>query len=341
MKNLFSKPDFLIRPDGISLIEEVVIGSIKQSILLQGQKVDNPVLLFLHGGPSMPIPGVSSRGKDYTLATNTKELVENFIVVFWDQRGTGKSYHDNIPRDTMNVRQFVADTIELTDYLRHKFNQKKIHLAAHSWGTIPGLMAADERPDLFYTYTGLSQIVNWAENDRLGYPWALAEAEKRNNRKALEELTSIGAPPYAESVNQWQVLRKWQQRFGTLIYSDHEIKHPGMRRLAGDMLFSADYSLKDVFNSFIKGFKLIYTDDFIKEIATIDFKKTATKFALPVTFIHGRKDVHVHGQLVEEYYEVLKKINDVQLYWMDKSGHVFHPDDAKIIENILIGLTAK
>ena len=339
MKRFFSKPDYQINPDGVNTIEELLIGSIKQSILLQGQKVDNPVLLFLHGGPSMPLPGVSSRGRDYTLATNTKNLVKHFILVFWDQRGTGRSYHPNIPKDTMNVKQFVADTIELTNYLCNKFNQGRIHLAAHSWGTIPGLMAVHKRPDLYYTYTGLSQIVNWAENDRISYPWVLKEANKRKNRKALEELSSVGAPPYTESVMQWQVLRKWQQRFGTLIYSDHEIKHPGMRKLAGDMLFSADYSFKDVYNSFYKGFKLIYTDEFIKDIAAIDFIKSTTAFKLPITFIHGQKDVHVHGRLVNDYYEILKKNNnDVKLFWMAKSGHVYHPDDAKIIEEIMIGL---
>ena len=138
--NLFSrKHDFEINVNGISAVEKVIIGEIEQFILIQAEEISNPVLLFLHGGPSMPLPGVSSRSRDYTIATNTKELVKNFILVFWDQRGTGKSYHKNIPQSTMNISQFVLDTIELTDYLRERFNKDKIFLAAHSWGTILGL----------------------------------------------------------------------------------------------------------------------------------------------------------------------------------------------------------
>jgi len=341
MKTLFYKPDYFINQDGISKVEEIRIGSIKQSILVQGQYTTNPVLLFLHGGPSMPIPGVSSRGKDYTIVTNTKHLVEHFIVVFWDQRGTGKSYHNDIPQETMNIEQFVADTLELANYLRSKFNQEKIYLAAHSWGTIPGLLAIIRRPDLFYTYTGISQIINWVENDRISYAWAIEEARKRNNRKAVKELSIVGPPPYTESFAQWSVLRKWQQRFGTIIHTDEKIKHPGFRRIALDLLFSADYTVKDVYNSFVKGFKLIYNLNFIKELSTIDFRKSITTYNLPVNLIHGKKDVHVHGQLVENYYQALGDKSNVKLYWMDKSGHAFHPDDTRNIEEILIGMKSK
>src|SRR5690606_29217739 len=76
--------DFVIGENGINTVEKVRIGGIDQTILIQGEDVTRPVLLLLHGGPSMPIPGVSSRGMDYTIATNTRELVKNFIVVFWD-----------------------------------------------------------------------------------------------------------------------------------------------------------------------------------------------------------------------------------------------------------------
>jgi pimeloyl-ACP methyl ester carboxylesterase len=100
-----SKADFIIPKGGIDALERVALGAVEQSILIQAYEPDNPVLLFLHGGPSMPVPGVSSRGRDYTLATNTKELVKHYILVFWDQRGTGKSYHADIDPSTMRLSQ--------------------------------------------------------------------------------------------------------------------------------------------------------------------------------------------------------------------------------------------
>ncbi|ARK30596.1 alpha/beta fold hydrolase [Halalkalibacter krulwichiae] len=119
------KTDFLVSDKGISVVEKIQIGGIDQALLIQGERKDNPILLFLHGGPSMPLPGVSCRGVDYTIVSNTKELVKKFTIVFWDQRGTGKSYSKVINSETMNITQFINDANEITEYLRKKFNQKK------------------------------------------------------------------------------------------------------------------------------------------------------------------------------------------------------------------------
>lgn len=314
----------------------MLIGEVEQSILIQAEEKTKPVLLVLHGGPSMPLPGVSSRGRDYTIVTNTKELVKHFVLVFWDQRGTGKSYHKNIQESTMNVSQFVSDTINLTDYLRKKFNKEKIFLVGHSWGTILGLKVVSQHPEKYYSYVGISQIVNWVENDKLGLIWAKEEARKRGNKKALKELYSVGEPPWVESLEQWGTLRKWQVRFSTLIYSDKDIKHPGFSKIAKDMLQSKDYTIKDIWNAFYKGYQLIYNFDFINQLPQINFIKTTPRVEIPITFIHGKKDVHVHGQLVKDYFEILESNQGKQLIWLEKSAHAFHPDDTKMIEKYLI-----
>ena len=37
-----------------------------------------------------------------------------------------------IPDQTMNIEQFISDTIAVTDYLRHRFGVET--LMGHSWG---------------------------------------------------------------------------------------------------------------------------------------------------------------------------------------------------------------
>ncbi|MGD7024016.1 alpha/beta fold hydrolase [Rossellomorea vietnamensis] len=327
--------DFIIK-SGISEITSIKIGGIDQSILIQGEDVTKPVILFLHGGPSLPLPGVSSRGSNYTIVTNTKDLVKHFIVVFWDQRGTGKSFHKSIPQESMTVNQFVSDTVEVTDYLRKRFDKEKIFLAGHSWGSLIGLKTVSENAEKYYSYIGLSQIVSWTENDRLGLSWTKKEAKRRNNKRAIKELDSVGEPPFLESFKQWGVLRKWQQRFGTIVHSDEIIKGPSLFSITISMLKSKDYSLRDMYHTFYKGFKLVYSDDFIIDIQKINFGETIKKIDIPVTFIHGKKDIHVFGELLETYYEQLDAVRGKRMIWMDKSGHIFHEEDTARIEQHLI-----
>jgi pimeloyl-ACP methyl ester carboxylesterase len=334
--SLFKNKDFTISDNGISAIETLAIGGVKQSILIQTENPQNPILLFIHGGPSMPVPGVSCRGSDYVLVTNTKELVKHFTVIFWDQRGTGKSYSKGVPKETMHLKQFISDANEVTDYLRNRFNQDKLYLAAHSWGTVIALPLAYQYPEKFYSYTAFSQIASWVENDKLCYKWLLEKAKETNNQRALKELVGVGEPPYLESFKQWSVLRKWLLKYNSMFYDAGDKKSATFFMVLKIMLKSPDYSLKDIFNSLIMGFKLAYTEKMLDDLNTFDYFTEVPKIDVPIMFIHGSKEKHVMPELLRRYYEQLDAPRGKKLFWSDKSSHAFHPSDAKENEQILI-----
>jgi pimeloyl-ACP methyl ester carboxylesterase len=127
--------------NGISLLEEITLGDLKQWIFIRGTDQNNPVLVFLHGGPGMPLLGMSSsRRRD-------KELIKHFTVVHWDQRGAGKSFNKDIPVHSMTYDRFVEDSNELIDYLRKRFHTPKVFLVAHSGGTVIGLKTVYRYPE--------------------------------------------------------------------------------------------------------------------------------------------------------------------------------------------------
>lgn len=330
------KADFQIPEGGISRIERIHAGGVEQSILIQTEKPGSPVLLFLHGGPSMPIPGVSNRGTDYALVMTTKELVKHFTVVFWDQRGTGKSYSKAIPQETMNVKPFVCDAKAVADYLKDRFKQDKIHLAAHSWGTVIALYLASRYPEDFHSYTGFSQIVNWAENDKLSYKWLLDEARKADDKKALQQLRSAGEPPYTRDFKQWSILRKWQFKYKSMFHDAGDGKSATFLSVLKIMLKSPDYTLKDIYNSLVRGMKLAYSDEMLHDINTFDFFTEVPALPIPVMFIHGSREKHIMPELITRYYEALDAPKGKTLYWSDKSSHLFHLDDARENEQRLI-----
>ncbi|PKG24771.1 alpha/beta fold hydrolase [Niallia nealsonii] len=335
MKFFSRKADFTISKNGMNVIETIQIGGIKQSILIQTEDIKNPMLFVLHGGPSMPIPGISNRGADYTLITCTKRLVKHFTLVYWDQRGTGKSYSKDIPKETMHLKQFIRDAKEITDYLLKRFKQPKLHIMAYSWGTIIGLPLISQYPDLFYSYTALSQVTNWGENDKLSYRWLLKKAKETNNQKAINELTRIGEPPYLKSFKKWNILQKWLFKYKSMIYDAKDKGTPTYFKMFQMMLTSPDYTLKDIYHSLITGMKLAYSEQMLYDLNHFNFPIEIPKVEIPVLFIHGKKDKHIMPKLIQDYFEKLDA-PEKRLYWAKKSSHIFHLDDAKEIEQILI-----
>ena len=130
-------------PNSVSEISYQMIGGMEQGMIIRGESDQNPVLLFLHGGPGTTeyIPSKNS----------TLNLEKNFTVCYWEQRGAGKSYAKANPEE-ITVDQLIADTIEVTNYLRERFGQEKIYLMGHSWGTFLGMQAAAQQPDLYQVY---------------------------------------------------------------------------------------------------------------------------------------------------------------------------------------------
>ncbi|OLS33955.1 alpha/beta fold hydrolase [Bacillus sp. MRMR6] len=334
MGYFIKKRDFLIPASGIDSVERIVLGGVEQTILIQAMDPKKPVLLYVHGGPCMPIPGVVSRGQDYAVSTSTKELVKHFVVVFWDQRGAGKSFSKDLSAETLRVEQFILDCSELIDNLKSRFQQEKVYLAAHSWGTIIGLSVASRYPEKLYGYFGISQILNWTNNDALCYDWLKNKAEKANDQRTLKKLEEIGRPPFMK-LKEWTEFRRPLIKYKSMIYTTETVKHPGMGGAFKIFLNSSEYTLKDIFHTFYSSYNLTYTQELIEDFAEINLE-ALTRIEVPIAFLHGKQDFHVDGIPVEEFFQKLEAPQGKEMVWYENSSHMFHPEDAKAIERFLI-----
>ena len=92
--------------NGISQAQYLELGGVKQYVLIRGEELDNPILLFLHGGP-----GASATA---LLRKFNSELEKYFTVVYWDQRGAGKSYDRLMRPEDITVQHYKEDLQELT-----------------------------------------------------------------------------------------------------------------------------------------------------------------------------------------------------------------------------------
>ena len=175
-------------PGSIASLEKVKLGGVDQWLIIRGHDVNKPVLLFLSGGP-----GASESAR--VLRFNS-ELEKHFVVVIWEQRGCGKSYPSLNPKSDLTIDQYVSDVIELSELLRVRFKEQKIYLVGHSWGTIIGALAAQQRSDLFHAYIGTAQMVDVRATDQMIYDLVLEHSIQTGDTDFAQTLEKQGPPPY-------------------------------------------------------------------------------------------------------------------------------------------------
>jgi proline iminopeptidase len=175
------------KPGSIAELTTVDIDGHEQSLLIRGADTANPVLLHLAGGPG---------GTDLGAMRLDTGLEEHFVVVTWDQRGTGKSYRALDPTASLTVDDAVGNTLAVTDYLRERFDEERIVITGQSYGTVPAVIAAAAHPERYRAVVSTGQMVDVAETDRRFYDDATAEVRRRGDQATLDELAAIGPPPY-------------------------------------------------------------------------------------------------------------------------------------------------
>jgi len=88
----------------------------------------------------------------------------------------------------MTLEQMISDTLEVTNYLRHRFGQEKIYLMGHSGGTFIGIQAAARAPELYYAYIGVAQMSYQLRSERLAYEYMLQQFQEDGNLEMVRKL---------------------------------------------------------------------------------------------------------------------------------------------------------
>jgi pimeloyl-ACP methyl ester carboxylesterase len=309
-------------PNSIATLEKVNLNGSEQWITIRGKNINNPVLLYLGmGGPG---------GGGFTTRGLFEPLEEHFVVVSWDEPGTGKSYNA-VPINTLTPERFVADAHALTQMLRARFHQDKIYVYGVSWTSILGVWLVQQYPDLFYAYIGNGQMVNTTENDVMGYQLALDYLTERGDTAMLETLRGNGPPPYSGA----GMVGKY------VAYIDVLNDYMGEPRYALVIpivpLFAPEYGLVDKVNhtrGLIDSFAVVYP-----QLKDLDFTTQADTLDVPVYLFAGRHDVNAMSSLVERYYGVLQAPHK-ELIWFE-AGHGLSGDNLGQFVDVMVNKVLK
>ena len=298
----FRGPGGDVLPRSIAEAGYVRLGGIDQWVMTRGADSTNPLLMMLHGGPGFTDTPF--------FRTFNAALEKHFTVVYWDQRGAGKSFDGNIPESSMTVERFIADLDELIDRTCERLHTEKTVIFGHSWGTALGILYAARFPERVAAYVGSGQIGDWQRGEALSYEFALAEAERLRDHKTLEKLRGIGPPPYPAS-------SLWTQRFA-LNRLEGALRPRALSKAALTFLRAPEFSIFDV-PKLMRGFRFSI-DAMWDEVSKINLIESVPMLEMPVFFFIGRRDHWVPAQASKEYFDVLLAPSK-SFVWFDESGH--------------------
>lgn len=309
-KAIIADLERIVTPNGVQEMFTASIGGIDQWISVRGRDRDNPLLLFVHGGPASPMMPVAW--------TFQRPWEEYFTVVQWDQRGAGKTYLANDPQKvapTIRIEQFVDDTIEVMELLRKRYGKQKVILVGHSWGTIIGLQTAIERPDLVHAYVGIGQVISVEENERVSYEYALRRARDDGNEEAIRDLEALAPYPGSEPMTRERIIqqRKWAQHYSGLAAYRSDYGY-----YFNAPLLSPAYDMEDI-AAIGKG-SLLTLDRVLQQWTEVDFRDV-TKVPFPVVMFMGRHDYTTPSEPTARWIEKVDAPSK-QAIWFEHSAHL-------------------
>lgn len=274
----------------------VEINGIRQGMFIRGENIQNPVILYLHGGPGTPM-------LQFITYLEENELLEKyFTVCYWDQRGAGMTYDKSTDPRAMTVAQMVEDTHAVTEYLKSRFGQDKIYLLGHSWGSYLGVKTIEKYPENYLAYIGIGQVSNQTESERLAYDYMLNHAKETQDKDVIKKLEQYD--PYAEDFPQLEYLVKGR----TTTLNRYKIGHLHQGITSFDIFKSLfvfkGYTVSEKINWFLGAdFSMIYL---FPTVLSDDLFTSSTKFEVPFYIMQGDYDYMVSQVLAKQYFDAVE-----------------------------------
>lgn len=318
---------------GIQESTYIDIDGMKQYIQIRGENAENPVMIFIHGGPASPM--------GYVSAYYQRELESQLTIINYDQRGCGRTYYANDCNSNSNIDLLVDDLNAIVEYAKERFGKENVIIAGHSWGTVIGSIYVQKHPKNVSCYIGISQITNLYENKLNSARMAL-EKDKIKGTEDQQKLTEL--------IQRMSKVKKYDDMslddLSQLVsitskYIACEGEMSGLSQMITGIT-SPDMNFDDIkwFLSQTDTEKFFAQNKEIMEYAFFgfDIDTLSTTYNVPVYYLAGEGDYAVCQKDTEAYYESIKA-PDKDFYWIENAGHSMFMDNPKLycdtIKNIL------
>lgn len=289
----------------IEFEEYVQINGIRQYLYHSGTSYENPVMVFLHGGP-----GSAASLFAHAFQDRWEEL---FTVIHWDQRGTGKTLTKN-PNSYPTVDALLQDLLEIIHYLKQRYHKEKLVILGHSWGSVLGTLFIKQHPEDIDYYIGVGQVIDKRESERLSYARVKAAILEANDTDALKKLEALGDYPGEELDAEWLKkslqLRKLQGKYHLVVKTNvSPVKI---------ILTSPVFKFSDL-AALIKGAKA--NRALVDFLGRFDLNTEPADYEVPIYYIMGEDDWQTPAALAQDYFTRIHAPNK-RFFLIPHAGHM-------------------
>lgn len=307
----------------VNTLEAVHLGDSTQWIRVRGEDLSNPVLLLIQQGPGLPIINEVRRFEALL------GLEKCFTVIYWDQRGCGRSLRGQKGQRALTMQLMVDDTVTLLELLRDRFNSTP-YVLGFSMGATIGAFACARRPDLAKVLVAVGADVDGAAAAHSAYDFALSTARLHGIKRAVRQLEKIGAPPHLH-VRQFATRVRWASNFRGV--TTNQSYGDVVRGLIASLLRSPDYSLGDVVRT-IRGITTTQAE-LLPEINELYLERSLPQLDVPIVMVQGRLDMVAPGDAAQHFFDSLESPSK-QLVWFERSAHTPQFDESQQFRDLLL-----
>lgn len=295
----------------VSELQQIKLQNKKQTVLLEGKSKDLPILITVHGGPGTPIPfSIGARNA-------FPELTDKYIMVYWDQYGSGKNYSPL--NNEITIENYVNMLADLVTEIRKQYPDNKIYLFGMSWGSILTCKVSNRLPNEISGVIAYGQIINNLGKNEDAYNQLTRSNLKKEERQVLDQVMKSDNCDLESRMKVYSLIGKYTNGY---FYKDKSESSSKMYKLTLEMFFSPDYTLTDAYNALIGGNKNIQMNSTIfNEMFNTDLSKELSELKVPYLILQGKDDTIASTSTVQALASHSNNPN-LKVKVFDKSGHI-------------------